>query len=144
MFQWYFSDISRHSRNRTIALWWPFLCLVSASILSKHMSIFVFMTFKWWSLNENLFWKETSDERNCFIFLNKHRQLYSPVNVNNNFLPSNRNKARTCSALKIERFQIMFMCDIVFKKVFNKEVRTGMHVRIAQINYPIRRAKRAL
>ena len=63
-----------------------------------------------WSLDENLFWKDIFDEWNCFIFLNKHRQLYSPVNVNNNFLPSNRNEARTYAALKTERFQMMFYC----------------------------------
>ena len=66
------------------------------------------MTFKW-SLDEILFWKETFDEWNCFIFLNKHWHLYSPVKVNSNFLPSNRNEARTYSALKIKIFQMMFI-----------------------------------
>ena len=56
------------------------------------MLIFVVVTFKW-SLDEDPFWKETFDEWNCFIFLNKHRQLYCPENVKNIFLPSNRNKA---------------------------------------------------
>ena len=31
-FQWYFSNISWHMRNHNIVLWWPFLCLVLASI----------------------------------------------------------------------------------------------------------------
>ena len=73
------------------------------------------MTFKR-SLDENLFWKETSDEWNCFAFYfwkikkkkKNHRQLYCPININNNFLPSNRNKARTYSSLNTERFRIMF------------------------------------
>ena len=63
------------------------------------------MTFKW-SLDKNLFWKET----NRFIFLKiEKQQLYCQINVNINFLPSNRNKARTYSALKTERFQMMFI-----------------------------------
>ena len=80
------------------------------------MLIFVFMTFEW-SLDEKVFWKETFDEWNCFIFpkkkkkkkkKKKHRKVYCPINVNNNFLPSNRNEARTYSALKTEGFQMMF------------------------------------
>ena len=43
-----------------------------------------------WSLDENLFWKENLDEWKCFIFLKRHRQFYCTINVNNNFLPSNR------------------------------------------------------
>ena len=69
------------------------------------------MTFKW-SLHENQsdkFWKETFDEWNYFIFLNNHWQLYCPVNVNNNFLPSNWKEARTYSALKTERFQMLLI-----------------------------------
>ena len=61
------------------------------------------------SLNEILFWKETFDKWNYFIFLNKHQLLFCPVKVNNNFLPSNRNEARTYSALKTERFRMMFI-----------------------------------
>ena len=58
------------------------------------------MTFKW-SLDEILFWKETFDEWNCFIFLNKHLHLY--------FLPSNRNEARTYSALNTKSFRMLFI-----------------------------------
>ena len=37
------------------------------------MLIFVFMTFKW-SLDEKVFWKETFDEWNCFIFPKKKKK----------------------------------------------------------------------
>ena len=39
----------------------------------------------------------------------KQRQFYCPINVNNNFLPSNRIETRTYSALKTERFRMMFI-----------------------------------
>ena len=67
-----------------------------------------------WSLNENLFfWKETFDEWN-FYFPEKNkrrenRQLYCPINVTNNFLPSNRNEAKMYSALKTERVRMKFI-----------------------------------
>ena len=66
------------------------------------------MAFKW-SLDEILFRKETFDKWKCFIFLNKHQQLYCPVNLNNNFLPSNRYEAKTYSALKTEGLRMMFI-----------------------------------
>ena len=44
-----------------------------------------------------------------------NRHPYCPVNVDNNFLPSNGNEAITFSAFKTERFRMMFYCvDIVF------------------------------
>ena len=62
-----------------------------------------------WSLDENPFWKETFDKWECFIFFKRHRQIYSPTNVNNNFLPSNKYEPRTYSALKTDRFRIIFI-----------------------------------
>ena len=65
------------------------------------MLIFLVMTFEW-SLDKNLFWKETFDEWKCFIFLKRHRQFYGPINVNITFLPSNRYGPRTYSPLDRE------------------------------------------
>ena len=81
---------------------------VLASIYSKYMLIFVVMIFKW-SLDENLFWKEIFDKWNYFIFLKKYWQLYCPINVSNNLLPSSRNGARMYSAYKAKSFQMMFI-----------------------------------
>ena len=80
------------------------------------------MTFKQ-SLHEILFWKETFDEWNYFIFLKKNKTKQklkknmgncSQININNNFLPSNRNEAIEhtsiwLDALKTKRFQMMFI-----------------------------------
>ena len=53
--------------------------------------------------------KKLLTNETALFCLNKHRQLYCPVNVYNNFLPSNRNEARSYSALKTERFRMMFI-----------------------------------
>ena len=71
------------------------------------MLIFVFITFKW-SLSDILFWKETFDEWNYFFFLKKTSAIILSDKSKQNFLPSNRNEDRTYSALKTERFRMMF------------------------------------
>ena len=65
------------------------------------MFIFAFMTFKW-LFDENLSWKKTFDEWNCFIFLKKNKQKHRHLIIlsdkrkcKKNFLPSNKNEART-------------------------------------------------
>ena len=53
--------------------------------------------------------KKLLTNETALFFLNKNLHLYCPVNVNNNFLPSSRNKDRMYFALKTERFQMMFI-----------------------------------
>ena len=68
----------------------------------------------WWeSLLKRNFW-----QMKLLYFFWKKQQLYCPINVNNNNLPSNRKEAWTYSMLKTESFQMMFInYDIVFKSV---------------------------
>ena len=71
-----------------------------------------------WSVDENLFWKETFDEWKL-LYLSGKTPAISLSNKRKQELSANhyQNEAWTYSALTTERFQIILLCDVVFKLV---------------------------